>query len=301
MKNALVTGATGFLGRHLVPSLRKSGMNVIICNQKTNNLLDLKMLKDNLSKIELNYIFHCAVKTHAGGYCQQHPGEQYLLNQRMNNNILEVWKDIQPQAKFITFGTSCGYSDNEIKVESNYMKGDPESGYRTYGYIKRMLLVGLEALAQEFDMKYVYFIPSTLYGEKYDLDDKHFIFDLIRKISGAKESGRPPVLWGTGDQRRDLLYSRDAIRLILSTLNTNNQVINLCSGNNYSIKEYAQIICDIIDFDFNKIEFDKNAFVGAMSKNLVNTFYKDAEFTSINEGLKNTIQYFNNRDNQGII
>ena len=292
MKNVLVTGASGFLGRHLVPPLKEAGVNVIVSNRDTNNLFNLDSLKKNLSDTKIDHIFHCAVKTHAGGYCQKHPGEQYLINQKINNNILEFWREVQPWAKFVTFGTSCGYSDASVKIESNYMQGDPESGYRVYGMVKRMLLVGLEALSQEFDMKYVYFIPTTLYGEEYDIDDKHFIFDLIRKICTAKVTGKPPVLWGTGEQRRDLLYIKDAVNLIFSNLSLENEVINLCSGRDCSIREYAKKICDIIDYDFDRILFDKNAFVGAAAKKLVNTKMKDEKFTDIETGLTNTIRYF---------
>ena len=55
-----------------------------------------------------------------------------------------------------------------------------EKGYEVYGMSKRNLLVGLKALNKEFMMDYNYLIPSVFYGPDYDLEDKHFIFDLIR-------------------------------------------------------------------------------------------------------------------------
>ena len=65
---------------------------------------------------------------------------------------------------------------------------------------KRMLYVGLCALHKQYATKYLLLVPSTLYGSGYHLDGRqmHFIFDLLRKITSAKRTGEPVVLWGDG-------------------------------------------------------------------------------------------------------
>jgi GDP-L-fucose synthase len=290
MKKALITGNTGFLGRFLVEEM-KNDYQLFFSNSKENNLLDndLKALEE----VELDFIFHCAVKTAAGGYCQQHPGEQFIINQKMNNNILDFWRQHQSRAKFITFGSSCSYNDNVKKIEENYMEGTPETGYEVYGMMKRMLLVGLRAFETEYDMQYSFFIPSTLYGENYDLHDRHFIYDLIRKICLAKFKGEEPVvLWGTGDQRRELIYVRDAIKVILTKIDQDERVINLSTGRDYSIKGYARIICELVDYDFNKITFDTTKFVGAKEKKIYNDKIKDEDFTDLKDGLRKTVDFY---------
>ena len=290
MKRALITGNTGFLGRFLVEGMQDD-YELFFSNSKENNLL-----QDNLSAlegVELDFIFHCAVKTAAGGYCQEHPGEQFLINQRMNNNILEFWKTHQSRARFVTFGSSCSYNDNVKKVEENYLEGTPETGYEVYGMIKRMLLVGLRALEQEYGMNYTFFVPSTLYGENYDLHDRHFIYDLIRKICTAKYEGEEPVvLWGTGDQRRELIYVRDATSIILNKASDDDRIINLSTGIDFSIKDYARTICDIIDYDFGRITFDTTRFVGAKEKKIYNDKIKDQHFTDLREGLNTTVDFY---------
>jgi GDP-L-fucose synthase len=246
-------------------------------------------------KDKLDCIIHLAVKTAAGGYCQSHPGEQYLINNNINNEMLLYWDQQQSQSKMITFGSSCGYDKNVIKIEDNYLKGEPEPGYEVYGTIKRSLLVGLKAMKQEYNMNYSYLIPSVFYGPGYDLHDKHFIFDLIRKIVNAKNGGDKVVLWGTGDQTRELIYIQDAVNIIIKAITWDKEIANLSSGQEYSIKEYAQIICDIIGYDFNLIEWDTTAFVGSPNKKLINTHLQDYKFTSLTEGLTETIKYYENR------
>jgi len=285
--NIVVTGATGFVGRHLVPALEKQEHTIYAFN--SSNFTDIWFL-DNI-----DYIIHLAVKTAAGGYCQTHQGEQYLINSAINSEMLSCWKQMYPNAKMITFGSSCGYDKNVIKTEDNYLKGEPEPGYEVYGTIKRSLLIGLRALKQEYGMNYSYLIPSVFYGPEYDLHDKHFIFDLIRKIINAKNGDDKVVLWGTGKQTRELIYIKNAVDLIIQALTWDKEIVNLSSGQEYSIREYAETICGIVNYDFNLIEWDTTAFVGSHNKKLINTHLQDYSFTSLEEGLKQTIEYYEDR------
>jgi nucleoside-diphosphate-sugar epimerase len=286
--NILVTGASGFVGRHLVLALQKLEYNVTSID--SNGFTGIWYLEK-----QFDYIIHLAVKTAAGGYCQTNPADQFLINNSINVDIFTYWSELQPQAKLITFGSSCGYDENTIKTEKNYLKGEPEPGYEVYGNIKRNILVGLKAFNQQYNMDYSYLIPSVFYGPEYDLQDKHFIFDLIRKIVDAKNGGDKVVLWGNGDQTRELIYIKDAVNIIIESLTWNKQIVNLSSGKEHSIKEYAQTICNIVGYDFNLIEWDITAFVGSPNKKLINTHLQDYKFTSLVEGLTETIKYYENR------
>ena len=286
--NILVTGASGFVGRHLVKELEKNHNVTKINSSNWNEIW-------NLTKPEFNYIIHLAVKTEAGGYCQKYPAEQFLINTNINTDIFNYWSDFQPQAKMITFGSSCGYDQNTEKIEENYLKGEPEPGYEVYGNIKRNLLIGLRALNQQYNLDYSYLIPSVFYGPDYDLHDKHFIFDLIRKIVNAKNGGDKVVLWGDGEQTRELIYIKDAVDIIIKSMTWSEQIVNLSSGKSHTIKEYAQVICDIVGYDYNLIEWDTNAFVGSPNKKLINTYLQDYQFTPLKEGLKETIKYYEDR------
>ena len=143
-------------------------------------------------------------------------------------------------------------------------------------------------------MDYNYLIPSVFYGPDYDSKDKHFIFDLIRKIVTAKNGGKEVVLWGDGTQERELIYIDDAVKIIKACIDNPDapKMFNLSSGETHTLKEYAQTICDIVGYDYNLIKWDTNAFVGSPSKKLVNTHLKGFEFTPFKEGLRKTIEYY---------
>ena len=288
MKKILITGGTGYLGKAVCSAL-KSEYDITTSSSKNMK----SMLYD--CQEEYDYLIHMAVKTAAGGYCQNHSGEQFLVNTDINNAFFQGWKNCFPNTKVVTFGSSCGYDANVEKTEANYLKGEVEPGYEVYGNIKRNLLVGCNAMNKEYDMQFSYLIPSTIYGPNYDLNDKHFIFDLIRKIVNAKQTGEDVTLWGNGYQRRELIYIDDAVEIIKRALTWNLQVCNLSSGQDYSIREYAQIICNIVDYDFNNIKFDTNQFVGSLSKKMINTHLSDFQFTTLEDGLRKTIEYYVSR------
>jgi len=285
----LITGSTGFVGKHLVKRLKKESCDITEIN--STNFSSMWSLEKN----SYDYIIHLAVKTAAGGYCQTHPGEQWIVNNSINTDMLAYFQQYQQRATMITFGSSCGYNGSVRKIEENYLKNEPESGYEVYGMVKRNLLTGLIALKKEFGMDYRYLIPSVFYGPEYDLKDKHFIFDLIRKIVDAKNGGDEVILWGDGTQTRELIYIDDAVDIILQSISPKTpKIFNLSSGKSYKLKDYAKTICDIVGYDYNLIKWDVNAFVGSKNKKLVNTHLKGYKFTSLKKGLKNTIKYYEN-------
>ena len=125
----LVTGSTGFVGKHLIKRLKEEKVEVTEINSLNFDTMW------SLEKNSYDYIIHLAVKTAAGGYCQNHPGEQWIVNNSINVDVLAYWQQYQQRATMITFGSSCGYNNDVKKTEENYMLGEPETGYEVYGNV----------------------------------------------------------------------------------------------------------------------------------------------------------------------
>jgi GDP-L-fucose synthase len=293
----LVTGATGFLGTHLVKKLKEIGYVVLISNTKTANLSNL----DNLriyDEIKFDYIFHLAAVTKAGDYCLKFKGDQWISNQIINTNILKYWKEKQPQAKMICMGTSCSYAPDVFMTEDNYLLGQPDEGLYTYAMTKRMLLVGLKSLEEQYGLKWLYFVPSTLYGPDFELEDNHFIFDFIRNCYNAKYNNSEFVVWGDGRQRRELIYVDDAVSAMISLIGFDNQVFNLGSGIDHSINEFARIVCKIYDYDYSQVKHDLTKYVGVKEKRIDTIKTENAlglnnlNNTPLKDGLRIAIDYF---------
>lgn len=296
--NVLVTGSSGFLGKFLCEKLRLDGHQVVALTSKLADLRQQGSLAA-YDKQKFDVIYHLAAWTQAGDFCLYHPGEQWVINQQINTNVVEWWQRAQRQGKLVTMGTSCSYAPGSHLSEEEYLLGEPIESLYTYGMTKRMLQVGLQSLNKQYGLQYLTFVPSTLYGPDYHNDGRqmHFIFDLVRKILRGREYGETVSLWGDGYQKRELVYVEDFVQIMARlTATQSNQVINIGAGVEYTIRDFAERICRIVGYPHAKIQYDTSKYVGAKSKCLstkkLRKLIPDLQLTDLNVGLEKTINWF---------
>ena len=289
MSRILVTGATGFLGRHLLKVLETPD-NFIV-------KLDSHSVLPWFYK-PFDFIYHLAAHTQAGDWCLTHSGEQWTVNQKINTDVLTFWQQHSPNAKLITIGSSCSYAPGSNLIEADYMVSQPHQSLYTYAMTKRMLYEGCRALNKQYGMKYLYLVPSTLYGADYHRDGRqaHFIFDLIRKIIRGKELGEPVVLWGNGKQTRDLVHVDEFVRVMLALNEIKENEIYNISGDVRTIREYANEICAVVGYDVANITFDRSRHIGTDHKSLnadkANYALGGFGFAPLAEGLTSTVKWY---------
>lgn len=295
--NILITGASGFIGRSLSQRLRSGGHTVRALSSRECDLARDNSL-NTLTHAAYDRIYHLAAWTRAGDFCRTHGGEQWVVNSRINTNVLDWWRNAQPQARLIALGTSVSYTRPDDLREPFYMDGDPVGDHYAYAMSKRMLLAGLRMLAAQFGLRYSYVVPSTVYGPGYHTDGRplHFIYDLIRKILRGKEYGARVTLWGDGHQRRELIYVDDFVTALEQLPEAlHNDIVNLGTGDDHSIRDFAAAICDIVGYDPAAIQYDTSAHVGAKSKVLnitrLRALLPELTFTSLHDGLVHTIAW----------
>lgn len=301
----IITGSTGFVGQALCAQLKEAEHEVVELSSKNCDLTQRHSL-DAFNHQQYDFIYHLAAWTQAGDFCIHHPGEQWIINQEINTTVLSWWQREQAQAKLISIGTSCAYAPDMPLAEENYLLGKPIDSLFTYAMTKRMLYVGLMALRKQYDLNFLQVVPSTLYGPCYHTDGRqmHFIFDLIRKILRGQLYGEPVVLWGDGHQRRELVYVRDFVNILTRLAKTvDNEVVNIGAGEEFTIRHFAQLICEHVEFDFEKIEFDTSRYVGTRSKCLetqkLHELLPELSLTPLQQGLAATIDWM--RDQPSIV
>jgi GDP-L-fucose synthase len=293
----LVTGGSGFLGTALTSFLAARGHEVTSLSSNDGDLTIPSTLEGVTSGI-YDLIFHLAAWTQAGDFCLKHPGEQWIINQKINTNVLDYWASGQPGAKLVFMGTSCAYAPGSDLRETAFMLGEPIESLYTYAMTKRMLYQGARALNLQYGLSYLCAGPSTLYGPGYHTDGRqmHFIFDLIRKIIRGREIGEEVVLWGDGYQRREIVYVDDFIRILWSLCESrSNDIFNIGAGEESTIRTFAEHICEIVGYDPGKIRYDTMRYVGAPSKCLNVDKVRSLvsyNLTPLDVGLREAINWF---------
>jgi GDP-L-fucose synthase len=297
-KKIFITGGNGFLGRHIIPLLKK---NNYIFSPNSNEVNLLKF--DSLKKINKKFdeIYHLAAWTEAGDFCLKNQGSQWNHNQLINTNIIKWWSEYQKKAKLIFIGSSCCYSEKGNLKEDNFINDVPHSSLLSYAMTKKMLALGAKSWGEQLDLKWIGVVPPTLYGINYYANNRqsHFIFDLIKKILRGKIYNEKVILWGNGFQRREIMHVEDfAKNIIKLNSKTNREITNVGYIKDYSIKEFSKIICGIIGYDPKKIFYDRKKYVGVKSKKLniqkVKKIIPDYQkkLQSIETGIKQVVEWY---------
>jgi GDP-L-fucose synthase len=304
-KRITITGANGFLGKHLVNELKSQGINnLFLPNHKEYDLVE----KDACTKIakESDIIIHLAAKV--GGILanKENPATFFYDNLMMGVQLIEQAR-LNNVEKFVALGTVCAYpkfTPVPFK-ESDLWIGYPEETNAPYGLAKKMLLVQLDAYRMQYNFNGIYLLPVNLYGpmDNFDPLSSHVIPALIRKIAIAKKQNLPSVeVWGSGSASREFLYVKDAAKAIVLATQKYNKTdpVNIGSGNEITIKDLALKIKELTNYQ-GQIVFDPSKPDG-QPRRCLDTTLAQQEFgfkatTSFENGLKETIDWFS-KNNQ---
>jgi nucleoside-diphosphate-sugar epimerase len=126
--------------------------------------------------------------------------------------------------------------------------------------------------------------PADIIKEVYDIPWQVKLWNIVSQIADNDEA-----------IKNFAIYIKDAVDIITKAIYWDKKIVNLSSGKEHSIKEYAQIICDIVGYEYSLIEWDTAAFVGSPNKKLINNHLQQYSFTPLKEGLTETIKYYENR------
>src|SRR3989338_11555635 len=217
----LITGADGFLGKHLVKNLlEKRGIQKEHLFLPTIKELDLtKWESCQKAILGQDIVIHLAAKVGGIGFNQQKPGELFYDNIIMGTQLMEAARQANVK-KFIAIGTVCAYPKHTPVPfkEENLWDGYPEETNAPYGLAKKMLLVQSQAYRQQYGFNSIFLLPLNLYGpgDNFDVASSHVIAAIIKKVYDAKKNNEHYIeLWGTGKATRGFLYVEDAAESIL--------------------------------------------------------------------------------------
>ena len=302
-KKILITGAQGFVGKHLVKNLLEKRKvpkeNLFLSTIKD---LDLRKWEDCQKAVRgQEIIIHLAAKVGGIGLNQEIPGEMFYDNIIMGAHLMEAAR-LAGVEKFVGIMTVCSYpkfTPVPFK-EENLWLGYPEETNAPYGLAKKMLLVQAQAYRQQYGFNAISLIPVNMYGpgDSFDPRKSHVIAALIRKIYEAKKENRDYIeVWGTGKASREFLYVEDGAEgIILATEKYDKpEPVNLGSEMEISIKDLTELLCQLMNFR-GEIHWDTSRPDGQPRRRL-DTSRAREEFgfvakTDFKTGLKKTIDWY---------
>jgi len=192
-----------------------------------------------------------------------YPVEFLVENLRIQNNVIRVAYE-NGVRKLLFLGSSCIYPKfaSQPIPESALLSGPLEPTNEAYAIAKIAGIKLCQAYAREYGANFISAMPTNLYGpnDNFDLETSHVLAALLRKAHEAKtRNDRKLVVWGTGKPRREFLHVDDlafACLLLLEKYDSP-EIINVGCGEDISIRELAELICDVVGFD-GELAWDTN-------------------------------------------
>lgn len=255
-RRVAVTGGAGFLGSHIVETLRARGVEtVLVPRSRQYDLTTDSGAAHFYADMRPDVVIHAAGVVGGIGANRERPGEFFYKNMAMGMHLIEHARR-NGVSKFVCIGTICAYPKmTPVPFSEDHLwAGFPEETNAAYGVAKKSLLVMLQAYRQQFGLNGAYVMPVNLYGPRDDFDPRtsHVIPALIRKCLEARDRGDSHIdVWGTGSATREFLHVRDAARGVVMAAESLEEIVPVNLGANFeiAIRDLVQLIARLCRFD----------------------------------------------------
>ena len=296
-----VAGHNGLVGSAIVRKLKDKGYkNILTVNRLKLDLTNQSKVYNFLKKNKPKYIFIAAAKV-GGIYSNNKYRADFIYsNLSIQNNIIHSAYKCNIK-NLIFLGSSCVYPKlckQPIK-EDYLLNGKLEKTNEPYAIAKIAGIKMCESYNRQYGTNYKCLMPTNTFGpnDNYDALNSHFFPSLIRKIHALKnKKAKKLTLWGDGSPKRELIFVDDLADACIFFMKKKikESLINIGTGKDFTIKEYANILIKIINPKKKiKIVFDKTKPNGTPRKvlniNLAKKYGWQAK-TNIEQAIRITYQ-----------
>jgi UDP-glucose 4-epimerase len=248
---ALVTGAAGFIGSHIVDALVARG-DAVICiddqsapqngmfywNQESLNIVgDIR--DENLRKhyVDVDVVFHLAARSRIQPTVNN-PSECFSVNALGTQEVLEASRIAG--VKRVVYSASSSYYGHASKPP--FLEYAPKGCATPYSLSKWQGEEVCDLYTKLYGLSTISLRYFNVYGPREPLKGEYApVMGLFRR---QKDAGRPMTIVGDGNQRRDFTHINDVVEanLLAAEKIKVTGPINIGTGRNYSINDLADMI-----------------------------------------------------------
>ena len=244
MLNVLVTGATGFIGQHLIKCLKLNGLNVKIISRKPvpgEDVIICDFLKDKIpdnALKDIDIVFHLAGYAHDLRDALEMEQTYKKINVEVTDDLLSA--SVKHNVRKFIFVSSVKAGGVPVKgiCASEEDQGDPDG---IYGRTKREAELRILDVGRESSMHVSILRPALIYGPKVK-------GNLHLMMQGIKKGWFPPL--PEIGNRRSMIHVDDIIRALLLLANnkkSNGEVFIATDGRVYSSRNIYEAMCYVLD------------------------------------------------------
>lgn len=308
MPKSLVTGGAGFIGAHVTNELLAMGHEVVVLddlsggfednvNQKAlfiqGSITNEQLVSQLFSEHQFDYVFHLAAYAAEG---LSHFIRRFNYNNNLIGSINLINESVKHKVKCFVFTSSIAvYGAGQLPMTESTVP-QPED---PYGVSKYAVELDLKAAHEMFGLNYIIFRPHNVYGEYQNIGDRYR--NVIGIFMNQLMQNKPLTVFGDGSQTRAFSYIKDVAPHIASSINipaAYNEVFNIGADKDYSVKELANTIMDVMGLK-GEIRFlpARNEVVHAYSDHskAKKVFgISEGTFTSLKDGITQMAEWAKN-------
>jgi GDP-L-fucose synthase len=251
-----VAGHRGLVGSAVIRRLEREGYHNLPKRDRSElDLADEGAVVNFFAQEKPAVVIFAAAKVGGIKANNDFPVEFLLDNLRIQNNVIQAAHKFGVR-KLLFLGSSCIYPKFAPQPipETALLGGPLEPTNEAYAIAKISGIKLCQAFSREYGANFISAMPTNLYGpnDNFDLDTSHVLSALLRKAHEAKAGKkRQLIVWGSGKPRREFLHVDDLASacLFLLARYDSSEIINVGCGEDISIRELAELICEIVGFD----------------------------------------------------
>ncbi len=297
----VVTGATGFLGHHVMAVLQKAYSDRVIgVGRRDYDLLDATQVTRLFDDLHPRVLIHLAGYSGGIGANAKWPADFFHQNILLTSLMFRE-AAIRGVEKMVYVMGGCSYPATATSPidEGQMWDGFPQLESAGYSMAKKMGLLASQIYRQQYGLNSAVLIPGNMFGEwdNFRNEESHVIPALIRRFFEAKRDGLPQVaMWGTGGATRDFVYAGDVAAAFPHFIESYSSPdpVNVSSGACTSIRELATTIASAVGYT-GELVWDTSKPDGQLMKIFSVTRLKSLGLscdTPLRAGLEKTICWF---------